>query len=113
MPSTRAGYELGSGNYHRESRTHRFEYDQEETPASMAVVTALSEVMGVDPIELDPLERTVSVDALDALAYARKTDIGDVEVTLSLEDYTVTVHSYGVVAVSPVESDDTEDIVPA
>lgn len=105
MSSTRAGYELDSGSYHRESETHRFEYDQEETPASMAVVSALSEVMDVPPTSMEPLEKTVNGDALDTLAYAQTTPRSDVKVTLSLENYTVTVHSYGVVAVSPANPD--------
>ena len=112
MSSTRAGYELGSESYNLESGTHRFEYDQEETPPSMAIVTALSEVMDVDPMELEPLQESVDTEALDALVYAQPTATSDVEITLSLKDYTVTVHSYGVVTVTPAEPAHSEDLSP-
>ncbi|WP_340099728.1 HalOD1 output domain-containing protein [Salinibaculum salinum] len=105
MSYTRTGFELGPRSYHDESSSYRFEYDQKETPASMAVVSALAEVMDADPTTLEPLQKTVDTDALDAFIQTQTPAISDSNVTLSLENYTVTVHSYGVVAVSPAEPD--------
>jgi hypothetical protein len=79
----------------------------------MAVVTALSDVMDVDPTTLEPLQKTIDTDALDGLVRAQHARDRDIHLTFSLEDYTVTVHSYGVVAVSPAEPDHSEDIPPA
>lgn len=102
MVATKVGVELESETYHPASETHRFEYDRDATPASMAVVAALSEVTGSDPIELEPLHATVDADALEALTTVRHTPNGDVDVSFSIEGYRVTVHSYGVVAVAPL-----------
>ncbi len=104
---------MGSESYNLESGTHRFEYDQEETPPSMAVVTALSEVMDMDPIELEPLQESVDTEALDTLVRAQGPIASNVEIALTLKDYTVTVHSYGVVTVTPAEPAHSEDLIPA
>lgn len=101
MSTTQAGFELRSGTYHPESGTHRFGYDLDATPPSMAVVAALSEATGIDAFELGPLGATVDADALDALVRVRDASEGDLRVTFSLEDRTVTVTSNGVVTVGP------------
>ncbi|MFC6756923.1 MULTISPECIES: HalOD1 output domain-containing protein [Haloarcula] len=80
---------------------HRFEYEQDTTPASMAVVAALSEVNETDPMELQPLQQTIDADALDALVAGGEADSDAVAVTLDVAAYTVTVSGDGVVAVSP------------
>lgn len=103
MPSTQAGFELGSVTYQQDSETYRFEYDQDKTPASMAVVTALSDVVDTDPTELDPLHDTVDTDALDAVVGVRHPANGDVHVTFPFEGYAITVHSYGIVEVVPLQ----------
>ena len=108
MVSTRAGFELVSGTNQQGSEAHRFEYDQETTPASMAVVTALSEVMDVDPIELEPLHASEDPDALDALVRVRGTMNGDVHVSFTHEGRVMTVYSYGVITVTPLEHERTD-----
>lgn len=108
MASTRAGFELGSVTNQPGSEAYRFEYDQETTPASMAVVAALSEAMDVDPIELEPLHASVDTDALDALVRVRGTMNGDVHVTFTHEGRVITVYSYGVIAVTPPEHERTD-----
>lgn len=99
MEMTRTGISLDQGRFDEATATHRFKYDEDETPASMAAVAALAEVSGEDPTDLAPIQESVDSDALDLLAGGRSTDTGDVHVTWEQEDYTVTVLSDGVVAV--------------
>lgn len=67
----------------------------------MAVVTALSETMDTDPVDLEPLSETIDTDALDAIVHAQGATADGVHVMLTHEGREITVNSYGVVAVSP------------
>lgn len=109
MIATETGFALESMTDHPDSKSVRFEFDQDTTPASMAVVAALSEVMGTNSKALEPLQATVDADALDALVRNRHTATGDVHVTLTHGEYVVTVHSYGMVAVTPLGYDQADD----
>lgn len=77
---------------------YRFEYDSAETSASMAVVTGLSRALDTDPTALEPLQRTVDLDALDALVSSAGND--EFWVTLQVTDCTVAVSSAGVLTVT-------------
>lgn len=99
MTSTRTGFELTPSGHHRDSETYRFEFDPDTTPASLAVVSGVTEVLDVEPTELEPLNDSVDTDALDSLVDRRNTANGDVHVTFPLGGRSVTVHSYGVVAI--------------
>lgn len=109
MGATDAGVELDPVMSRSESDVYRFGYDQDETPVNLAVVAALSEVIGVDPIDLEPLHTTVDTDALGILARVRATTTGDVHVTFSHEGHDVTVHSYGIIAVARSGDEHPED----
>ena len=109
MITTRAGFEMESFESHQDSKTYRFEYDQNTTSPSMAVVAALSEVLETDPTALEPLHNSVDVDALDTVLRVRNTPTGDVRVTLTYEGYAITIHSYGVITVAPPEYVGTDD----
>jgi len=87
---------------------HRFEYEQDTTDASMAVVAALSEVDETDPMALQPLYETIDTDALDTLMSGREADSDAVAVTVEVAAYTVTVYSDGEVAVSPSPTERAE-----
>lgn len=69
------------------------QYD--ERPASARVVEALALATGTDPLEIEPLYRSVDPDALDALF--RTGDAGWVRFTH--HGHEVTVHADGHVAV--------------
>lgn len=96
-----AGIGVEAIEYNQESATVRTQFDQEKTSASMTVIATLADVMGVDPVELDPLHATVDPDALDSLVRVHNRTCGDIHVTFSHESHAITVYSYGVVAVSP------------
>lgn len=108
MIATETGFALESVTDHPDSKSVRFEFDQDATPASMAVVAALSEVMETDSMALEPLQATVDTDALNAVVRNRNTANGDVHVTLTHGEHVVTVHSYGIVAVTPLGYDRPE-----
>ena len=67
MDATVSGVGVEAVEYSQESATVRTQFDQEKTPASMAVVATLADVMGSDPVELNSLQSTVDPDELDAL----------------------------------------------
>lgn len=110
MAASLASAELESLEYHRDSATYRAEYDPNSTSTSMAVVASLSEVAGVDPIELDPLGASVDTDALDDLVDVRGRKNGDCSVAFTVEGYGITVYSYGLVTIAPLEHDLNEGV---
>ncbi|ELZ09378.1 hypothetical protein C479_11170 [Halovivax asiaticus JCM 14624] len=96
-----AGVGVEAVEYYQEPVTVRTQFDQAKTPASVAVIATLADVMDVDPVELDTLHATVDSEALDTLVCVRNGTGGDVHVTFSHEGHEITVHSYGVVTVTP------------
>ena len=101
MSAKVAGIDVEAIEYNQRSATVRTQFDQEKTPASMAVIETLADVMGADPTDLTPLHATVDPDALDAFVRVRDRTIGDTRVTFTHEDTAVTVQSYGVVTITP------------
>ena len=95
-----AGIDLESVEVDRESGTVRTQFDREKTPASMAVIATLANVMDADPFDLDPLNSTVDPDALNALLRVRHGTDGDINVKFKHEGHAITVSSYGAVTVS-------------
>ena len=101
MGTTISGIGVEAVEHAQESGTVRTQFDQEKTPASMAVVATLADVMDTDPVELDPLHSTVDTDALNALVRVRNGTNRDIHVTFTHEGHAITVHSYGVITITP------------
>lgn len=101
MGTTISGVGVEAVEYAQESGTVRTQFDQEKTPASMAVVATLADVMDTDPVELDPLHSTVDADELDALVRVRNGTTGDTHAAFTHEGHAITVHSYGVITITP------------
>ncbi|MFC7006556.1 HalOD1 output domain-containing protein [Halalkalicoccus salilacus] len=110
MTASLASAELESLEYHRDSATYRAEYDPNSTSTSMAVVASLSEVTGIDPIELDPLGASVDTDALDEIVQVRGRTNGDRSVAFTVEGYEITVYSYGLVTIASAEHGRNEGV---
>ena len=108
MIATQTGVELESETYQRDSETYRFEFDQDTTSASMAVVAALSEVIDRDLVELDPLHDIVDADALDELVRVREPTDGEISVRFTVAEYAITVYSDSIVTLAPSGHDRTE-----
>ena len=101
MDAKVAGINVDAIEYNRESATVRTQFDQEKTPPSMAVIATLADVMGVDPVEIDPLHSAIDPDALDSLVRVRNRTSGDIHVSFTHENHAITVQSYGVVTITP------------
>lgn len=101
MTASLASVELESLEYSRELETYCARYDQDSTSTSIAVVAAMANILGVDPLELDRLYDTVDTDALDKLGRIQETPNGAVDISFAFEGYAITASSDGVVAISP------------
>ena len=106
MDTTVSGVGVEAVEYSREPGAVRTQFDQEKTPASIAVIATLADLMGTDPVELDPLHSAVDPDELDTLVRFRNgtngnPHNGDTHVTFTHEGHAITVHSYGVITITP------------
>jgi hypothetical protein len=100
MDALVAGVGVEAVEYSQDSGTVRTQFNHEKTPASMAVIATLAEVMDTDPVELRPLHSTVDPETLDALVQVRNGTTGDIHITFTHEDYQIRVHSYGVITIT-------------
>lgn len=77
-------------------------FDVTETEPSVAVVQAVAEVAHRDPLDLEPLYRSVDTDALDAIV----TDAGDsnLSVSFDVEEFDVTVRGDASIEVRPPQA---------
>lgn len=80
------------------------EFDSTEMSASTAVVEAIASVRHCDPMDLDPLYRSVDADALDAIVAG--SDGVDVTVSLVANGLDVTVGCDGTVEIEAPEIGD-------
>jgi hypothetical protein len=101
MDATVSGVGVEAVEYAQESGTVRTQFNQEKTPASMAVIATLADVLDTDPVDLDPLHSSVDPEALDVLVRVHSGTDGDTHVSFTHEGHTITVHSHGVVAITP------------
>ena len=77
-----------------------FEFDATRSNETVggAVIEAIAQASGTDPLEIEPLYDVLDPDALDALFTDPLTGAsrdGDIAVTFRLAGYEVTVWSYG------------------
>ena len=105
MDATVSGVEVESVEYSQESGTVRTQFDHAKTPASMAVIATLAEVMDTDPVALTPLYSTVDPEALDAFAQVRNGTDGDTHATFTHERHEIQVHSDGVITITLPEDE--------
>jgi len=82
--------------------TRVVEFDPATDPVVDVIVTAVGDLEGVPPTELDPLYHAVDPDALQASLDAAASGAGatDVKISVDYHGYTVTVYGYGVVEVA-------------
>lgn len=99
MVPTKAGFDIDAETHHQHSGTHRFEYDLDDTPPCMAVVSALSSVLDVCPTEMKPIGESIDTDALNGLLGS----VDGAEVSWTQAGHEVTVSSDGSVDVSPAD----------
>lgn len=100
MSATFGSTELESIEYDPESQIYLARFDRETTDASMAAVAALSDVMGAEPTEIEPLGSVIDTDALDALVGHSKAAESDLSATFTLDQHELMVSTDGVVTVA-------------
>ena len=78
---------------------------------STAVVEAVAEKAGVDPVDLDPpLYRAIDPDALDELLSSLGTGTTNGSVSFSYLDFEITVHGDGTVHLEDGDDSDANSV---
>ncbi|MFB6255147.1 MAG: HalOD1 output domain-containing protein [Haloplanus sp.] len=91
----------GNGSTTAMTPPHRLEIDWDRRePVSFAVQTALAEVEGCSPMELDPLADYVDPDALEAFFGGPAAEVATRGLSFEYEGYTVHVDGAGHVRIS-------------
>lgn len=99
MDATVSGISVEAVEHPPGSGTVRTQFDKEKTPASMAIIATLADLLDTDPIALDPLYSTVDPDALDALFGVRYATTGEFQLAFTHEGHAITVYSSGVITI--------------
>lgn len=94
-------------DYNANTGTYRTTFSIHDTQPSTAVLQAIARLEDVEPTALDSLHPTVDPDALNRLMLSglRGQD-GDVRVSVSIGGYRATIHSYGIIKLDPLNSED-------
>lgn len=82
------------------STTATWDTESENTPV-YAVVSAVAEVEGVDPVDLPPLYNAINPEALNAL-FTSRNDTSSASVKFEYAGYNVIVHGEGTVKVRSI-----------
>jgi len=90
-------------DYSPETDTYRASFDGNTESVSMAVVATVAVVTQTGPTELPTLNDVIDPEALDNLVERRdrSASASDVHVSFEYAGCTLTVHSYGIIAVRP------------
>ena len=88
----------------RRTERHHVHYDPDaDDRPSELLVKAVADVADADPLELDPLFRTVDPDVLDEFVGAGGLPDVDGQVSFTYEGYRVTVHPSGLLELVPAD----------
>lgn len=79
----------------------RMKYDPIQTMPSVAVFTAVSNITGRDPLELDPLQESIDCDALNSLFTSNQATA--IQLTFQYSRCEITVDTTGVITVASGE----------
>lgn len=88
-----------------ETETYKVDFDIDERNPSTVVVTAISSINDIDPLELEKLNDHVDPDSLDSLFRPQRdgTPRGDGEVSFSFAGYEVSIRSHGEAVLAAIE----------
>lgn len=95
MATSQTGISLQSLKLCQETDVYRAEFDTETTTPSLAIVTAFTEALEVEPKELDQLYHSIDPDAINELLGNEDVSGSVVEITFEFEGRTVAVTSDG------------------
>lgn len=93
--------EFETFEYLPEERAYRATFDASRRSASTAVISALAVVHDIDPLDLEPLGRSVDTAALDRLLDPDWLAGSDVAVTFSTSGFEVEIDRSGELAIRP------------
>lgn len=92
-----------------ETNIYHVEFDQDETPVSLAIVKAMAEITGEDQLALPPFADSVGLDstALDNLFKPKRANASQEDSRLSFAylEHRFTVHSDGYIEIVPQDDD--------
>lgn len=96
--------------YSAETNTYRTSFESATDSLLMAIVSSVAAVEETEPMKLPTLSSVIDVDALEALIQPRTRHIAgsDRHVTFYFAGYAVTVHSYGIIALRPLDDSTTD-----
>lgn len=90
-----AGFNARTGAYHV-----RHDWDDDSSLTEL-VVCSVAAVVGIEPMDVDPLSTRVDTDALESLFAVSSSYEADGSLTFHLNDCRVTVYSDGEVVICP------------
>ena len=76
---------------------YRVKYDSDQATSSFAIITIVSKVTGIDPLDLDQLYDCIDGDALDALCTADCDSV--TQMTFQYNECEITIGTDGIVEV--------------
>lgn len=88
-----------SFDYYPDEDAFQALFDPESINPSEAIVGVISEAEGIDPVDVESLTAKTDVEALDDLITNRRQFEGDVHVSFTLQDYDISLSSYGSIVV--------------
>ena len=83
--------------FEEQQRRYRVTYDSGQVTPSVAIISIVSKVTGIDPSELELLHDCIDSDALDALCTADRSSVS--RLTFQYNGCEITVGTDGVVVV--------------
>lgn len=94
-------------DYDAETDTYRASFDSAKETVCMAVIAVVAVVSDTSPAELPPIQSVIDTDAFDQLIESAATgpSTGDIHVSFTFAGCSVTVHSYGIIAVHPLHEE--------
>ena len=94
-----------AADYDSATDTYRVSFDATSHSLNESIISTVAAVSGTEPMELPPLYDVLDPDALEALIElnAARPAESDIHVTFTFNGYTVTVHTYGIIAVQPAD----------
>lgn len=99
---------LESFEYYPDEATYRALFDADETSATEAVVGVISEIADIDPLDVEQLGSNIDTNALNSIVGTRRTFERDVHISFTLNEYDVTLSSYGSIVVQPPDSNENK-----
>lgn len=84
------------------SEAHHLKYDSAHSESlSMVIIMTVADIVGADPLELDPLYESIEPERLDEFVSPSTDEATDSDgpITFTYHDYTITVHQRGHVVI--------------